>query len=211
MWALAVQLLAVLKGIKFGFLWDIGPRPPIEQVQAVVNCLNLCFPETKLGVLAFTDEICVSRLASYVAVTADDYALIDVSKSKKSPTVIDNNKIIISHVVEQLTNVIDAAKGNEIIHLKSGDICVPTLMGLLIGYPTLYYTDAESNGENCLSGSHLKVYQITFLDSVVSSFSVPETLLSCTRDVVNRWKLKMSTVQGVHLSEFDKTLDVVVL
>lgn len=84
--------------------------------------------------------------------------------------------------------------------------CIPSLFGLLIGYPVIYWLDT-SDGNNCLSCVPLNVYKVTCMatdlkefelkgDScsdlaikkhIIYSFSVPSNLENRCRSLVSNW------------------------
>lgn len=203
--ALTGQLVAVIKGLKTGFLWDIGPRPELAQVGETATLLSLCFTQTKLTVVAFCDEICIC----HDPLPPQANVLIDVSRSRESPAVLETR----AAVDEMLGRLNCAQREANVIRLDSEDLCVPTLMGLLIGYPALYWYEPASDDENCLSGVILEVFQVTFLGRVVVSFSVPQLLLNqlTVERVLEQWKARVLGINGAQLSQFNKVLDVAVL
>lgn len=199
--AIGVQLLAVIIGIKPGFLWDIGPIPEMYQVEKVIQMINLCFTRKaslELFVLEINQDTCVccTKLNTPVAV-------IDVSKHLKTPIFKEDQTNVVKKLNEKFENIKDGLSIDD-------QICIPTLVGFVLGYPILYWYDAASDGDTCLSGINLRVFQISFLENIVMSFSVPESLVGLkeVQIVLNDWEKNLS--KGL-ISSFNRTLERVIL
>lgn len=207
---IAVQIFAVMRGLKAGFLWDIGPRPAIEQVSSAIETVNNCFSvDQALLVVLLADEIFICR-KQYEPVNC---VLIDVSKSLKIPVIKENQTSLAQVLGDVQKTFQDNQLGSVVVNLNVQDFCIPTVMGLLIGYPILFWYDEDSNNENCLSGIELKVFQVSFLDKTVMSFSVPESLLNLQsiQEKIEEWEAKINSATSASITCFNKTLNVVIL
>lgn len=94
--------------------------------------------------------------------------IVDVGSNLEKPQLIDEKleiNSVIKEVIEQLKN-----SQEDFVELGSYGSYCPTLFGILINYPVLYFCNTE---ENCLGNQELKVFQILADSHVLLSFSVP--------------------------------------
>jgi hypothetical protein len=91
--------------------------------------------------------------------------------------------------------------------------CIPTLIGLLIGYPVVYWYSKNSADSTCLDGASLSLLQyFSNENNLIMSFSVPKSVLANDgiNDCLKRLD-KKATAFGLRVEKSEKVLNVVVL
>jgi hypothetical protein len=119
--------------------------------------------------------------------------IIDASASLKDPIIMESENIIdISQYIYEVLK-----KDDDLITLQvKSNWCIPTLTGLLLGYPTVYWIN---NMDNCLSGVSLCVYKVQgeYLKfnklHVLTSFSVPRILEVKIKSYIKKWFIDLKS------------------
>lgn len=105
---------------------------------------------------------------------------------------------------------------NQLIQFKNEQtFCIPTIFGVLIGYPIVYWYDERISIDNCLSLVSLNVYQVIMSsnsndDFAICSLSCPKSLI-CGRAIATIAKLfqHISSHNNLRLETQSKSMHVV--
>uniref|UniRef100_A0A240PKP3 Uncharacterized protein n=1 Tax=Anopheles christyi TaxID=43041 RepID=A0A240PKP3_9DIPT len=202
---IAQQLYAIDKGLKLGFLWDVGYLS-MDEVSNLLDSLK--------AANLLQDTVVVVQIGHN---SADDFGVCHMNRfvgQQLHPIVID---VSAGHAAPRLANERVATVCNDVINLLEtglenirslqdpnsagrkntkpvlwplGDnFCRTTAYGLFVGYPIVYWYDTELTQDNCLSHVPLTVFQAGIKGqtdesfSPFVSFSVPNVLLN--EQVVN--------------------------
>lgn len=219
---LAQQLHSIERGLKTGFIWDFAC---FSAAQA--NDLLTKLKEAKLvnnSLLAFQigEDFGFFDCSRIDEIKFDNFAFVDISNHLICPVVLEKssqNSKIIQQTLNSIRAQIQHSIPNKILKLDFDSTvhCIPTVFGLLIGYPVVYWYDVAQSDQNCLSGVPLTVFQVgwrprfgaSFTTPAVS-FSVPCCVLEIVQPSLDLWKQKAADSE-FHLTSFSKTLDTVVL
>lgn len=175
---IAYQIHFVNLGVKRGFLWDFGVTINSE----LFNLFILELVETGilesnfLKVVTLLDEV---FLINY-KIESPEFVFVDVTRTIEPKVIEENNsELIWYHENSSVSKLI-----------PSENLCIPTLIGILIGFPVIYWYDNKISDENCLGNVLLNVYQACFEDCTVMSFSIPEFLVinnSTVKNLIEIW------------------------
>lgn len=157
--SLSFNVLAVLMSIKRSYIWDIGPKIEREtEIIEFVNKVNEVLKEN-LQVLFLNMDISISNSKN----TPLPPIFIDISN--EIPKIINeqHQKEIFKKQNGKLQNL-------ENLKLNLVGVCVPSMIGFLIGYPIIYWFNYD---KFFLDGIELKVYKIFLFNNLVMSFSFP--------------------------------------
>lgn len=206
------QLYAIDNGFKSGFLWDVGNLSvndvkrlldSLKEVNRIANSLVVLRlgndPDGDFGVCdinrfvgeqfrpVFLDVsygLPFPRLAQQSVVNFYDGLTVSLRtkmKSHRGLAVVENDRQVCTPVMQWPLAV---------------EVCRPTVYGIFVGYPVVYWYDTQHTQENCLSHVPLVVFQASIkpqkgktFDPIIS-FSVPEKLLDepAVADVISLWK-----------------------
>lgn len=179
-------------GIKPAFVWDFFPADLQQLLQAVAHLKeeSLVHPETTVLALAqgvgtpnsiqitfshyfrALKDLFVVRQDMLLQNLTRQVVIIDVSGAR--PEIADRSSDV------QVISV--AVKAALQVESRLVEASGPALMGLLLGYPIVYWLRPDA-GENCLGSVPLAVFKVhgehckTARDHFVTSFSVPVEIL----------------------------------
>lgn len=223
---LAQQLFFIGNGMKTGFIWDIGSFDP-ESANRLLNSLKSAYlVDDALTVFKIGDDFGFFIVKAVRTLKYDRFSFIDVSKCLCAPSVITKSSkesLVIQKCLDELRQQLSLVKPNEIlsINLDLDLTCFPTVFGLLIGYPVVYWYDRSESDENCLAGLELDVFQVGLVNSSrektcfgdpTISFSIPScvALDEAVRVRLETWRKTIPDL-GFEIIHFVKSLDNVIL
>lgn len=200
----AGEVLAVAAGLKPALLWDCGAAGPAELRRYLCRLREAGLAPGRLHVLGMGGSALVLRpgpvLRRLAAVLrARPAPFVDVSAGPRGPALCGpaQARAVHRHLAALLGHLRDAegasadsVTASEVI--PSGwNLC--TVAGVLLGYPAVY-TFAEG-AENCLALTPLRVFTAQAccprikdgLSVQIYSFSVPESLCTELKDVLDAW------------------------
>uniref|UniRef100_A0A1Y9H1W4 Uncharacterized protein n=1 Tax=Anopheles dirus TaxID=7168 RepID=A0A1Y9H1W4_9DIPT len=227
---IALQLHAIDKGFKLGFLWDVGCLSMDEVRQLLDTLKEANLIRHTLAVVQIGHEssgdfgVCdMHRFAGQHS----RLVIIDVSAALSAPAVADQSvESVYDELVTEMQTQLRHAGGQQISNactqtvqwLFGEDVCRTTVYGLFIGYPVVYWYDNKLTHENCLSQVPLVVFQAGFKphgqESFVPliSFSVPAKLLNepVVKAAIGFWE---EFIEGINLEcvKFSKVFSNVIM
>ena len=158
----------VANGFKPSYLLDccsIDAETMCSFVQHLnaLNWLNL-----PLQVVALDEEVFITNvdiLSKWLKVDAPHCPVVDVSVSRGTPAIIETEKraALLQDVCESILKCLTLNANYEgVIRLELPDsVNRTTVFGLLLGYPVLYWYEADTSRDNCLSMQPLVVSEIS--------------------------------------------------
>lgn len=192
-------LTIVDRGIKPSFLWDIGPTVTSE---VIVNLLTELKSENLIHcffcVIVIEMDFIITnvhslsehfRNSNLIFIDASDHLIYPVGVDRGVTGLIDSIKKII------LDQILSLNYSNSSVSLDVSEFCVPSVFGLLIGYPIVYWTDRLSESNN-LSSRRLMNVKIALENSdfqkffEIYSFSYPADLDYC-HSHVDSWFIEL--------------------
>lgn len=201
---ISYQIHFVNLGIKRGFLWDFG-------VTIDSNLFNLFILElvefgiisNSLKVVTLLDEV---FLINY-KMESPNFVFVNVTKNTKPKIFEENSEIIwYKNFIHE-----DSRSISKLIPPENS--CIPTLIGILIGFPVIYWYDNKVSDENCLGNVVLNVYQARFEECLTMSFSIPEFLVfnsSTVKNFIEKWINDLNQV-GLSVNVFKTESSVIIL
>lgn len=180
------------------FLYDMVPRMDNDRASLIVSDLRQIFPAlSNLIVLDYNQDIlfvCLSTMLDYLDKTKALF--IDVSAGLEDTHILpeDEERIEVKHARQCFREITRRWKENPNLISFSfdshPDICGPSIIGLILGYPAIYYLSSEDHSLNsCLLTVTSVELQLSDQFTAVFSFSVPEALFydKCSSSY-ERWK-----------------------
>lgn len=229
--SLAVQLFYVSSGKKTAYLWD----SPIlcasaTSIQTVIRQLQRRRSlAATLRVVCLADDVLV---INRIALQAADFAsinFIDVSAStaaepnRRPRAIVDSDTLtqVRQECVKVRAQICSDMSEDAPLCTVSTKACVPTIFGVLLGYPVCYWTATDAD-DNCLAGVALNVYQLWHQDPVDVTQTAVVYSMSCVdmesgifrrlSDATTEWFRRRATESGLRLCvERNRRLDRVVL
>lgn len=191
----AVQLHYVSVGHKPAYLWDSGRlcgRP--AAIAATVRQLQRSgLLATSLRCVRLHDDVLVVNRDAVERLDVESVCFVDVSGcgGQRRPGLVsaDKHAELVRDcrlVIAQICTPAAAADEEEIVVVQT-TACVPTIFGVLIGYPICYWYatgDVETEEDNCLSGESLRLFQLLHDDGGgTDGHRVPVFSMSCALSV----------------------------
>uniref|UniRef100_A0A8D8H0I2 UPF0739 protein C1orf74 n=1 Tax=Culex pipiens TaxID=7175 RepID=A0A8D8H0I2_CULPI len=220
--ALAQQLHSIERGLKTGFIWDFACFSAAQANDLLTKLKEAKLVKNSLLAFQIGEDFGFLDGSRIDEIKFGNFAFIEISKHLNCPVVVEKSSQN-SQTIQQTLNSIHAqiqhSIPNEILTLvfDSTVHCIPTVFGLLIGYPVVYWFDVAQSDQNCLSGVPLTVFQVGWrpqsgpnITTPAVSFSVPCSVLEIVQNSVDLWKQKVADSE-LHFTSFSKTLDTVVL
>lgn len=213
---IATQIFFVECGIKTGFIWDIGP--PINsnliiKIWSDLRRTNLV--SNNLRILQIVDDFCILNIQSYNNINLDDVTFINVTSTLLRPQICD--LLQLSPFIAAFNKQIEDFQISNDFLLEvviDNSFCIPTLFGLVAGFPIIYYYDPLVSDQNCLANVPLCVYQIWFRDDILLfSVSFPSKLnlekkFKCK---IEKWGNSFASNKDLVFKKFEETLSIVIL
>uniref|UniRef100_A0A1Y9HA52 Uncharacterized protein n=1 Tax=Anopheles farauti TaxID=69004 RepID=A0A1Y9HA52_9DIPT len=227
---IALQLHAIDKGFKLGFLWDVGCLAMDEVRQLLdtlkeANLVRHTLVVVQLGPESGGDfGVCdIHRFAGQQSRSV----VIDVSAALPTPTLADQSVVaIFDELTARMQTQLSIAGGQESLQKSTRTVrwqldetvCRTTVYGLFIGYPVVYWYDTKTTQENCLSQVPLVVFQAglrpqgqeSFTPFI--SFSVPAKLLNQPAvKIALRWWEEFTNETNLQRVTFSKVFTNVIM
>ncbi|KAG4066060.1 hypothetical protein HA402_001307 [Bradysia odoriphaga] len=214
---LATQIFFVECGLRPGFIWDIGP--PVDS-QLIINVMSdlrrsklISFD---LRIVQIADDFCVVNVQSYCSIDFSDVTFVNVSSPLLEPRIC--NSVEVTTMVTSFGQQIKNLQNSDELFLEvriDPSFCIPTLFGLVAGFPVVYYYDPSVSDQNCLANVLLSIHQVCHRNgTVLFSVSCPAKLIDETsglRRNVERWTDSFRSDIDLVFKVFQETLSVVVL
>lgn len=199
-----LSLQTINQNLKTGFLWDIGSAiDPLVISQVVAKLKYLSLLQADVHVLCCAEECFiistknVLKNSKEIVNRTQSFYFVDVRECLKTPVIISPGTLIydtidsmVRKVVRKIETFMITTKNNDefpVMFLSiENDWCVPTLTGILLGYPVVYWNGGSSeNGGSCLGFTPLVVHRVTtelknqtsWTPHEIYSFSVPTSIL----------------------------------
>lgn len=196
------NLQATNLSIKPGFIWDYGGFDiKIQQIENVLKTLKksdkLC---RSIYMINISDSLIIINLECCLKIIHvsknNSLKFVNISKSLEEAEIIKDGSILenINQMLDTLQNLLTNNIEITLNITPLVDWCVPTIFGLLLGFPFIYYMDNESDisGLNCLSMVPLTVFKAKFKTSNlfhnIFSFSLPTNLVDSFENKFDEWK-----------------------
>ena len=221
------NLQAINLSIKPGFIWDFGGfNMNFQQIENVLKTLkNSNKLHTSIYMINICDSLILINLECCLEIIHESKnnssKFVNISKSLKNAEIVKEVSILhkINQMLDTLNNLLTNNRNLTLKITPLIDWCVPTIFGLLLGYPFVYYMDNESNisGINCLSMVPLTVYKANFKTSNffynIFSFSLPSILVNSFEKKIDEWKNKINFrfIQQNHFQEIKFELYNIIL
>lgn len=184
---MAIQIDAIDKGLRTGYLWDIPESLPdaANPTKALLEDLRQKrILDKEIAVLSLEMEVfLVDRQAVITALKDQDrYIFLDLENDYK---VIDRHKDI-ENLLQQIEN-----EAKVLDFTADPTTCLATISGVIIDYPVVYYYDPTHDLKS--GGETLMVYSVLWEKSKLYSFSVPVIALGdeLIRKHLEKWKRRV--------------------
>lgn len=222
---LAQQLFFIGKGLKTGFVWDIGLMQAETANDLLDKLKEAKLVQQSLILFKIGDDFGIVDATAIGSLKFEHFCFINISKCLSSPKVVSESckeSSMIQNMFDEVCQQIKLTRTGQIwtIQLDPSSACFPTVFGILIGYPIVYWYDVAESDENCLAGLPLEVFQVGLPsggmsdDDVVPtiSFSIPSCVIldGSVEGRLQAWN-KTVTDCGFKFIHFVKCLDSVVL
>lgn len=187
-------------GVKWkpSYIWDFGPCPKIDNVTDFIKSLrkfNAIFNDIR--VIRIENEIILVNCINLMEVFRNNASIYcDISSHLDHIRVVDDDVLCqINDMKQKVSNYlgtgVDTGEENLIVIPTEEDWCIPTLYGMLLNYPVIYWF-RNDNHDTKLNFSNVYSYNITFdvmcghssKQVVLYSFSIPALF---DRGNVNKW------------------------
>lgn len=190
---ISYQIHFVNLGVKRGFLWDFGVTIDSNLFNLfILELIEIGLISNSLKVVTLLDEV---FLINY-KMESPQFVFVNVTKNTEPKIIEENNSENIWY-----KNFIHENSISKLI--PPVNFCIPSLIGILIGFPVIYWYDNNISDENCLGNVALNVYQAHFEESLVMSFSIPEFLITNNLQVKNLIEKWIN-----HLNQFEISVNV---
>lgn len=216
---LGAALWAVAKGIKPGYLCDEPRITPQRLVglapQAAVVCLRIDHPIFGRGSLAACMALGPGALTCHASMP------ILVYVGGAAPCLLPADSTAATILQASHAAVLAAAQVGCVNSVDIPKTCsLPALVGVLLGYPVVYWTDPVSD-HNCLADVTLLLVELAIAmpasDTApgvlvpVTKFSVPAALTECCCPAISTWREQLvarlaSSQQGALKHAFHEKL-----
>lgn len=214
---LATQIYIVECGIKTGFIWDIGPQmDSTTLIKIMSNLRQLNLVSNNLRILRIVDDFCLLNIQSYFNINLNEVTFVNVTSSLRLPRICDSLQLtpFVETFNQQIKDFQISAK--PILEVKvNNSFCIPTLFGLVAGFPIIYFYDPLVSDQNCLANIPLRVHQIWFRNEVLLfSVSCPSKLINDNEKCkcnIEQWKDTLTTNDDLVFKMFEETLSDVIL
>lgn len=168
-------------------------------------------------------DICIVNTELYLArnLLENHVTFVDISMAAAAPVIIDisNHKSIPTMLTEVSGCVSAAVAMDPKLHSEMSDrFCGPTLLGLLAGYPIVYWYDQDNGDDNCLSNCPLRVFQLVQstdddnVEHIIYSISCPVSVLvgnSLLNRTANNWFRSLADRFRLQFKVMDRTMNTV--
>lgn len=214
---LATQIFFVECGLRPGFIWDIGPPVDCQMMIDIMSGLRQSkLISFNLRILQIVDDFCIVNVQSYCNINFDDVTFVNVSGTLVEPQIFDSSELtaMLSAFGQQMKNL---QNSDDLIMQVNVDqsFCIPTLFGLVAGFPIVYYYDPLVSDQNCLANVSLRIHQVCHRNgTLLVSVSCPAKLINQTGSLkrkIEQWTDSFRVNSDLVCKVFQETLSVVVL
>lgn len=202
---IAYQIHFVNLGIKKGFLWDFCVTiDPILFDLLILELIEAGIVSNSLKVVTLLDEVFLINFITELP----DFVFVNVTKNSE-PKIMEEN---ISELVWFKTVI---HENSDLIFklVPPENSCIPTLIGILIGFPVVYWYDSKISDENCLGNVVLNVYQAIYEECLVTSFSIPTFLVVdnlTVKNLIEKWVNELKQFE-ISVNVFKSDSSVIIL
>lgn len=212
---LATHIFYVECGIKTGFIWDVGPPIDLASIiKIMTDLIRTNLISHHLRVLRILDDFCILNIQSYLNINLDDITFVNITSTLSQPQICSFS--VLTPFIAAFNQQIKNFQISEEILLDvvtDNSVCIPTLFGLVAGFPIIYYYDPLVSDKNCLANIPLNIYQIWFRNEILLfSVSCPLKLIEINlKNKIEQWKGSVLRNNDLVLKIFQETLSVVIL
>lgn len=214
---LATQIFFVECGMKTGFIWDVGP--PIDST-SIINIMSDLrqskLVSHNLRILRIVDDFCILNVQSYSNINSNDVIFVNVTSTLLQPCICD--LLDLTPLVTAFNQQINDFKNSEELFREvtiHNSFCIPTLFGLVAGFPIIYYYDPLVSDQNCLANISLRIHQVWFRnETLLFSVSCPEKLIEENENIkrkIELWRDSFKSNDQLVFKILKETLSVVIL
>lgn len=185
-------ILAVDSGLKTSFLWDFGPSVSSSMLSAFLESLKtLKLTSLKIFLVILKEDFFVTNPNLVLQTLSQKRLYVNVSDHLSEHEIFEQNDLVekmIDFLKIELNNL---KKGKCKLELDE-NFCVPTLFGLLLNYPVIYFFE-KNHTKSLFTLKVVKVFcKFNFENASermeICSFSFPESLLDSRIDFcVKAW------------------------
>lgn len=214
---LATQIFFVECGIKTGFIWDIGPSIDSTTIVKIMSALRQSkLVSHNLRILQIVDDFCIVNIQSYLNINLNDVTFVNVTSTLLQPQICD--LLELTPLVTALNRQIkDFCNSEELFRevLIDSSLCIPTLFGLVAGFPIIYYYDPLVSDQNCLANVSLRIHQVWFRnETLLFSVSCPVKLIDENNNFqrkIELWRDSFKGNEDLVFKLLEETLSIVIL
>lgn len=190
---IAVNLHFVNNGIKNAFLWDIGPNIDSIVLNSLIGKLKeATFLNKYVKLLSIENDLCIANGEKYHQIRFEDIIFVDVTKTQHEPIKLNMlpNQLqkMFTDINFELKNFFNSEEDYLVLSIRQ-DFCVPSIFGILLGYPIVYWYDNLKSPEHCLNDTFLICIQLIFNGITLIAFSCPKHIYKA--DENTRLKIAM--------------------
>lgn len=202
---IAYQIHFVNLGIKRGFLWDFGVTIDSTLFDLfILELIETGVVSDSLKVVTLLDEV---FLINY-KMELPDFVFVNVTRNTEPKIMDENNSELIWF------KTVNPESSDSILKLVPPEnSCIPTLIGILIGFPVIYWYDNKISDENCLGNVVLNVYQATYEECLVMSFSIPAFFVLnniTVQNLIQKWVKELNQFE-ISVNVFKSDSSVIIL
>lgn len=214
---LATQIFVVECGIKTGFIWDVGPQIDSRTINKIMFDLRQSkLVSHNLRILRIVDDFCIVNIQSYLNTNLNDVTFVNVTSTLIEPQLCDSLKV--TPLVTAFNQQLKQFSNSQELFLEviiDNSFCIPTLFGLVAGFPIIYYYDPFVSDQNCLANVLLRVHQVWFRnETLLFSVSGPTKMIDENNDFkrkIARWSDSFKFNEDLVVKILEETLSVVIL
>jgi hypothetical protein len=207
-------------GLKPSFLWDLFVTDKNCILQLVEALQHSHLLDSHNVVIFIANEIFIANKAVVITMfdnifcKRDKKVMIDASDSLTIPKLLEQETNL-DEISKNIRDALQRAECESALEIAvQSHWCVPTLFGLLLGYPVVYCLNSDSN---CLGGVPLCVYKIQGTFKKMSklhtlySFSIPQCLHQNLDSQIKLWyKKNVECINQSHFSSIQLLTEFVV-
>ncbi len=202
-----LNLRAVADGVREAFLWDTtGSLDSPDKARRVCTMMDeQCHCHTKnhfYSIVVGGDYLfCkLEAVREAMEVWVRDRALIDIGGRIPKMVPTEEAQLIMDKIKLVLLAALND-QDDKIASVTAQDINLTTLVGLLLGYPVVYYwnINEEQSGGGCLDGCQLEVTSVWSGGVTLFQFSCPLELKAEVADKVIVWRTKLDEFANVEV------------
>lgn len=173
-------VLTVDNGLKPSFLWDFGPSVPSSVLSAFLKALKKSKLITlKISLVILKEDFFIANPNLVLQMLNGERLYVNVSDSLPKPISFERNERI-TKMIKFLKSELNNFENDEWKLDVGENFCVPTLFGLLLNYPVIYFYEDDYPS----SSVKLRIFKVfckfNFQNATermeIYSFSFPQSL-----------------------------------